>query len=380
MLNNGQPYDVAVLGAGIAGSAAAIALKRAGVARVLLIGSGNPKQMPVGECLPPDVRRPLARLGLWESFLGQGHEACPGSRSVWGGDSPGFNDFLFNPHGSGWHVDRRRFEAWLLERATAVGADLRSDLRFRAATRRSEGGFRLQLIRPVKRCIACAARVVIDATGNRAAFAQSQGATREVFDRLINISVMFERVDPGRFDPLTRLEAVEHGWWYGARLPGGRAVLSVSADPDEVRRLRLATFRGWARALTRTRLVAEGLEGAVCRADSLTAVPAFSSRLDLTAGGNWAALGDAAACFDPISAQGMMKALTGALSAAPEVVRRLGGDTTALASMQGAHEEDFAVYARNRAYFYDQERRWPEAPFWRRRRAASKRHEISRLR
>ena len=53
-------------------------------------------------------------LGIWDDFVAEGHAPCLGSRSAWGDNRLGYNDYLYNPHGQGWHLDRRRFDAFLL--------------------------------------------------------------------------------------------------------------------------------------------------------------------------------------------------------------------------------------------------------------------------
>src|SRR6187549_1177938 len=103
-------FQVAVVGGGPAGAATALALRRRGVADVLLVEAGDYRGVRFGESVPPDLRLPLDALGLWTSFVAQGHEPCLGSCSVWGSAQPGYNDFLFNPHGHGWHLDRARFD------------------------------------------------------------------------------------------------------------------------------------------------------------------------------------------------------------------------------------------------------------------------------
>ncbi|NNC00320.1 tryptophan halogenase, partial [Corallococcus exiguus] len=43
----------------------------------------------MGETLPPDSRRLLARLGVWEAFARQGHLRSMGSCSRWGDSALG---------------------------------------------------------------------------------------------------------------------------------------------------------------------------------------------------------------------------------------------------------------------------------------------------
>ena len=116
-----ETCEVAILGGGAAGSAAALTLLAAG-ARVCVIESSDFSDARVGETIPPDANALLFELGVHEDFLKQGHLPCYGSHSLWGSAQLGHNDFLTSPHGHGWHLDRARFDRWLLGRAEAAGA------------------------------------------------------------------------------------------------------------------------------------------------------------------------------------------------------------------------------------------------------------------
>jgi 2-polyprenyl-6-methoxyphenol hydroxylase-like FAD-dependent oxidoreductase len=104
--------DVVVLGGGPAGIATALALTRLGRSVAVLERSAS-RSTRVGESLPPEVRLPLTALGVWERFLASGPVSSPGTVSFWGRPEPAEEDFLFNPHGTGWHVDRGAFDAML---------------------------------------------------------------------------------------------------------------------------------------------------------------------------------------------------------------------------------------------------------------------------
>jgi flavin-dependent dehydrogenase len=100
----------------------------------------------------------------------------------------------------------------------------------------------------------------------------------------------------------------------------------------------------------------------------LVACDAPSARLDRARGPGWLAVGDAASSFDPISAQGIHKALADALLAADAIAVWLGrGDARALDRYAAGVASRFDDYLQNRAYLYSLERRWVDAPFWARR-------------
>lgn len=369
-------YAVAILGGGVAGCATALALaRRHGIGAVLVVEGGASGGSRVGESIPPDTRLLLEALGVWQDFLAEGHEPCVGSCSSWGSDEPGYNDFLFNPHGHGWHLDRRRFDAFLARQVRATGAELRSGIRYRLEEAIADG-FRLRLADAGGAEKTVTARYVVDATGKTGRFARRRGAKRLWVDQLVFATGFFEEGEDSAFSSLTRLEAVEYGWWYGARLPGGRLVLSVASDGDLFRRLGLGEPVSWQTHLAATRHLAPLLEDCRFVEGSLGMAVAPSFVLDRPAGSNWLAVGDAASSYDPISSQGIHKALSNAVQAARAIADCLRGEQPDLAAYATSLHEAFADYLRNRAYFYGIEARWPDAPFWTTRRRRSGRHPV----
>ena len=113
---------VAVVGAGPAGCAAAIALCRAG-RQVILIGDGRDG---VGEQLHPAARPLLARLGLTHL---SGQLDCVGVRAAWHSSELSEQHFLSHPFGNGWLLDRARFGETLRRAAVDAGAACRAPAR-----------------------------------------------------------------------------------------------------------------------------------------------------------------------------------------------------------------------------------------------------------
>ena len=171
--------------------------------------AGHYDSRKVGKTIPPEARPVLQQLGLWEALQNEEHEICPGSRSTWGSSIPGFNDFLFNPHGHGRHLDRRRFDAFLAESARAAGAEVRTGARFVDQERRGNG-FVVTLQGPdvedpgageSHSRMEVEADFVLDATGMRAAFARRQGAERRILDQLVFVYGTFELPAQVSFPP-----------------------------------------------------------------------------------------------------------------------------------------------------------------------------------
>lgn len=357
--------EVLIVGAGPAGAVAALNL--APFRRVLLIERRAEPKPRIGESLVPAARRLLADMGLLASFLSEGHKPWYGNRSVWGGRAPKETDFLRAPEGHGFHLDRRRFELWLRQASRARGATLLCPATL-ARVERDGGGWRARLEADggeseVK------ADVLIDAGGRAAPLARRLGARTRVFDRLV-CAWLYGSDRGGAARGLTYVEAVEDGWWYTAPLPGGRRVLAFHTDAD-LAAARLVRGRG--RLLGHARRAEElsslldetGFEPETeCE---LTA--AHGAALEPCADAGWLAAGDAAVSFDPLSSQGLLNALFTGLAAAEAAERYLRGDAHAPEEYRQTVRGIVAAYCRHLSEHYAAESRWPDAPFWRRRRA-----------
>jgi flavin-dependent dehydrogenase len=172
------------------------------------------------------------------------------------------------------------------------------------------------------------------------------------------------------FSRLTMLEDVEYGWWYAARVPDHRLAVAVASDPDIIKEAALHTRERWLARLRETNHLFRALPAGWRLVDAaMTVRTASSFVLDRACGPDWVAVGDAASAYDPISSQGIYKALLDGLQAAEAIVAWLDGDASGLDAYHASVAARFADYLANRNYFYELEQRWPSAPFWSRRRA-----------
>ncbi|PWC39416.1 FAD-dependent monooxygenase [Azospirillum sp. TSO35-2] len=361
---------VAIIGGGVAGCATAIALAQRGVRDAVIVEAGHTPAFRVGETVPPATGLLLRQLGLWEAFTAQGHEPCPGSAASWGKAELGHNDFLFDPHGHGWHLDRARFDGMVAERTQAMGVPLRRDLRLAGVEPRTGGGFALTLAPAAGDERTLRADVLVDASGVAAGAARRLGVARNEVDCLTVVYALLDLERPGAIAAQTLLEGAEAGWWYAAKLPQDRLIVALSTDRQEVAERGLTDPAAWTAALRATRHVAALLDraGTPARPPVLRTVAAPSAILSRVAGPGWLAVGDAASSYDPITAQGIIKALTDGAAAGQAVAETLGGagEAPLLAYQDGVFAR-FTDYLRLRQHLYGREDRWPDAGFWRRR-------------
>ncbi|WP_109512917.1 FAD-dependent oxidoreductase [Pseudomonas ovata] len=341
--------DVAVVGAGPAGAIAARYLAQQGC-RVLLIDPA-PDVPRIGESLPGAARPLLRDLGLLNHLQHSLSQVCIGNQFAWGGAQLRTHDFMLDPHGAGWHLDRARFDDALRQAALSSGVMWwRERL---GAFRRLANGWQLQCAHK-----SVQARWVIDASGRASVVARRLGAGRARDQALIAVyawSLCDSR------DQRTLIEAVDKGWWYQAQLPGGRCVVALHTCPAEAAVLQ-GCRSSWLEQLARTQHLRS-----FCQADQWSlprACDASGSQLQHGLSDGWLAVGDAALAFDPLSSQGLFNALYTGLRGAQAVHQALQGQPQALAPYRLVLQSIRQAYVRQIDYHYRREQRWPREPFW----------------
>jgi flavin-dependent dehydrogenase len=361
-----EAADVVVLGGGPAGLSAAIGLAGRGLrVEVVTLDRGDADR--VGESLSPAAAPLLRELGVWDAFVADGHAPCFANASAWGGGEVRYQDFLRDPRGHAWHIDRRRFERRLADRAEVVGVTT-------ARVARPPGcewvgdRWRMRVGSPDGEI---EARFALDATGRSAWLGRRSGARRVAGDSQV-AAVAFLEARGGRIEDTTTLvEAVERGWWYSAALPDGRLVAAFMTDPDLLppRSTSADFWPGLLDGATHTsRRLAEGDYRPTSPA---RVVAASGGRLEPMAGPGWSAVGDAAICYDPLASHGLTVALASGRDAAEAISGHLRGEVGAIDRYTRRLRAAFDDYSAMRLDLYRAERRWPDAPYWRRRREGS---------
>jgi flavin-dependent dehydrogenase len=358
---NQDTVDALIVGGGPAGSATALALARLGRSSVVIERS-NYGGTRIGETLPPIAKPALIELGVWDRFAGDRHAPAFGTRSFWGKDRFGENDFIFSPYGNGWHIDRARFDSMLASSVEQAGMKVCREAQA-GSWKREPDGWEVEIVQNhvIHRCHA---RFLVDASGRASLFARRQGARRITLDQLIGAVVFVPQ--HSAIDSFTMVEAVEDGWWYSVQLPNLDLVAAYMTDADLYARDARSQPHQWQSHLQRTQHTRASV-GTVDAKDSPVIIPAGTSRLDPVSGPNWLAVGDAAMTVDPLSSQGICHALGFGRRAAEAIDAHLSGDRSALGTYARTVAEAFNNYLEARGRFYDRERRWPHSTFWQRR-------------
>jgi flavin-dependent dehydrogenase len=340
-----------------------------GITDVAVIDAQHHPRRRIGEAIPPAAGPVLQRLGVWDAFLAQHHLPSAGSCASWGRPDLGYNDFLLDRQGKGWHLDRAAFDAMLSEMVTARGGRVVQGLRLRDAARRDDNGYALTFENAHGEHAHMTADFLVDATGIAAAAARRLGVARNQIDSLAVISAVVDLDAFGAVPSQALLEACDFGWWYAAKIPRGRMIVALAVEPSQHQQF--GEPDTWLPALRATHHIARWLErgrAALTDAPSLETALAPSAILSRVVGDRWVAVGDAASAYDPVSAQGIVKALCDGEAAADAIARFFaGGGEATLLAYQDAVFARFRDYLRLRQHLYGLERRWPRSPFWRHR-------------
>jgi flavin-dependent dehydrogenase len=324
---------------------------------VALMEEDDYKSFRVGETLPPMIRPKLAELGVWERFLACKPLESYGIQTVWETPIPRRQEFIRNPYGCGWHIDRARFDSMLAAAAAEAGAELVASARVGPCRRGSEDQWLLECTRNGTN-LTLGGRMLVDATGRRALLAGRFGAQPQAADRLIGAVTLSNHRETEQW---TLIEAIEEGWWYSAPLPGGRMVFSFMTDADLWKE---ATWQNLLKSAPLTLQRASSNE----LPPPLKIVSAASLIRRPVTGPGWLAVGDAAVAFDPLSGQGVLKSMDTSSRGASAIARYLDGDAASLAEYEGWIKDTYEAYLATRSQFYRSVERWPASRFWKRRR------------
>lgn len=339
---------IAVLGAGPAGIAAAIGLRRAGE-DVMLIG--EPRRFAAVEGVSARVLEALRRAGFSRALA---CFAAPSRRcATWNGTLTQAN----------WEslVERERFDRAALEDARAAGVRVvvgrALDVRTTAAGHQihveGEGGAE------------CEADFVVEARGRAA---PGLGMPRVRGAETVSL-LQYWQGPCGAVH--SAVESCADGWMWMAALADGRRYVQLTLDVAGAALPPKAELGAFCRARFAASAAAAPFVrdaqpvGEPC---ARTSTPVLHGEL---AGENWLRVGDAAAAVDPLSGNGIFLSLSSALQA-PAVVGTLLHDPARAALAQRFHRERvahlFYRFARIGRDFYAQEQRWRHSPFWQARR------------
>ncbi|WP_236248686.1 flavin-dependent monooxygenase QhpG [Pseudomonas mosselii] len=337
--------SILVLGAGPAGAATALGLRRMGYPVTVV---SDWRRFAAVEGVSQRVLEGLRHAGLGAALA---EATTPATRQVhWNGERLQPNQECL--------LDRHRFDQALRDDLRRAGVEL-VEGRVREVERGQ--GYRMHL--DDGRTLH--GEFLVEARGRQAPLSEGRLRGPETVS-LLNLW----QAAPGT--PVSAVESLDDGWAWMARLADGRCYWQVTLDATTAQLPGKAALPEYCAERRRGSALVAQLFGE--RAFAPAQVHARSSTAILAgncAGPDWLRVGDAAMAVDPLSGNGIFQSLSSALQA-PVVINTLlqrpGQADLAQRFHQTRVEQLFLRFARIGRDFYAQETQRVAQPFWARRR------------
>jgi flavin-dependent dehydrogenase len=321
-----ERFDCVVIGAGPAGSAAAIDMCRAGLS-VLLLDRGEFPRFRIGESFLPRTKAALRRLGLLEKCYALPHARKVGVEISMGDRRFGsrvfkFRDTLGNGEKDAFNMARVHLDAMMAQSAQEAGAVLRTNCAVRSLVASSDEGVTLETDSGTVH-----ARWMIDCSGQASVLGRLRG-TRRYHSFLRNVAY-FEHFDDvkrpdGDAQGCFGLTVLDEGWFWLIPLDDRRTSVGFVAREGLHTRLDVPPEERLRWAVERTPIMAERMAKAV-GPSSNRVIADFTYRCDPFSGPGFFLVGDAAAFLDPVWSTGLTMGLLSAEQAAQGVIRICAG-------------------------------------------------------
>jgi len=326
--------DVIIIGAGPAGSVTATLLRRLGFEVEIWERTPFPRHR-IGESLPPRAVALLRHLGLKiDDFA-----VMEGHTSIWGTAEP--HRAVFQ-EGYGLQVERERFDQMLLEQSGCgihfgkVASGLIKEKDRVVGVRSTEGETR--------------ARYIVMATG-------PGKATRHLRQSAIFGYWRNSKHPEGSQANDTIIEAFPDGWVWSLRLASDQRNVTVVFDSPGT---------SYLEAIRQTSFVRQMLEGAELISRPVGCDASWQC-VDSFAEAGVLHVGDSGSVIDPLSSQGVYKAMCAAMSAAVVIntcIKKPELENSALDFYNEEERRTYDGYSAGSVATFRNEQRWPDRPFW----------------
>lgn len=371
----GALLDVAVIGGGPAGAAAAGLLSAWGYSVMVFARSGSPSSR-LAESLPPSTRQILERIGASSAVEGAGFMRSRGHTVWWGGSRLRVEEF---PEGNrGYQVLRTDLDRVLLDLAEANGAQIRMDTTVLGAERDGDV-VRLRYKRGEEPA-AITARWVLDCSGRSGVIARRGFRHVPEGPRTLALVGIWRSEDGWDVPDTTHtlVESYEDGWAWSVPVDDHVRYFTLMVDPL------LTALEGgkeigpiYHSEMAKTERFAALLEGETiqskpwaCNA-SVYSAHRFSDEHTLL-------VGDAASFLDPVSSFGVKKALTSGWRAAVVAhtcLKRPEMESVSLDFYEGRERRMYDSYGQQSAEVFGIAGGEHRHAFWTKRAATDDRHD-----
>jgi len=342
---------------------------------VLVLNKPERNSQPWAESLVSPSRRIFRELGIADQINNLEKECCipsTGIKSYWGNETPAYSDAFRNPDGEGWTINKPVFITRLQQITRTF------PIRFLEGTlitvKNESSHWKISFSNHYGNQEQVTAKFIIDASGRANILRKKLHLHRIRKDELICISASVKRPKEQCFSTII---SDENGWWYSCPLPGKKTAMLISyytdadlidkkavSDPVFIKQLLLSK---------KDILSKLGITG-FDEYQHLGIKAANTSKLDNIGERNWIALGDAAMSFDPLSSQGIYKAMVTAAQASKLIIAtdfinipNVEKINTFYNAFYKSAYNVWQYYREHHYFFYHIEQRWKDSAFWNRR-------------
>jgi len=324
-------YDVAIVGAGPAGSSAAIRLAAAGQSILLIDKAGFPRHKLCGEFVSPECLDHLKDLGVITQV--EQHHPQPIDKTVFyssGGRSFSVDSrWLAQNNGDSIGLSRRSLDQILLDRAIECGVAVRTETSVLDVAVANGGRVQLDLRSPDGSTLGASVSIVMDATGRGRYIARKfDRPTKGIKPGQVAFKAHLRgaKIEPGACEIFSYpggyggCSQVEGGLYNLCFIVDAGLVRSIGSDPMKVLEESVLKNRRAAKVLADIEVVGDWISVPIARYGSMDPAP--------TAG--IITIGDAAAFIDPFTGSGISMALESSRIACKAVID--SADTKAIAN------------------------------------------------
>jgi flavin-dependent dehydrogenase len=329
-----EQTDVAIIGAGPAGSMAASMLRRSGW-RVLVLERSRFPRFVIGESLLPQCMEWLEQAEMMPALQAAGFQPKRGAAFAAGAsfDTIDFGDGHTPGWGWTWEVQRAQFDQIMAQEASRQGADVRFEQTVASADFSERGAPRLEVTDADGDSYCLQARFVCDASGAGRVLPKLLGLDRPSPEppRAALFTHVEDRIGAPDYDRDMILLCYHPEcvgvWYWLIPFSDGRASVGVVGDPEIVRADSSEPLETLRDLVGQEPRLARLLDNAVFD-QPVGRATSYASSVSKLYGDDFALLGNAGGFIDPVFSSGVTLAMKSSVLAADLVDRQLGGQHT----------------------------------------------------
>jgi flavin-dependent dehydrogenase len=327
---NMNEWDVIIIGAGPAGSTAALLLARQGF-RVLMLERAKFPRFHIGESILPCNFPLVQELGLEDALNRLPHLKKYGAEFGMGDDHD-TTRFFFDagviPGSRTFNIERSHFDKMLMDEAIAAGAIVRENTSVKQIVKLTQGDVRVALDGDQT----LSAKILLDASGHGTVVGRHLGIRKPVADTRLHKVAYFEHFDrverlPGNEDGHPGIIMTDEGWFWLIGLNERTTSVGFVCHPDLIKRVGVPSNRMLQWAVARCPVVRHRMRQSTGPATNQVLAD-FSYTCKPFAGDGYFLVGDAGCFLDPIFSTGVTLAMKGAQQAAAHTAALLTNKTT----------------------------------------------------